>query len=162
MPLATTEKLAVPPGETVALTGAVAIAAPFCTVRVKDWVAAGATVLLACRVNEKGEPVLFVGVPLITPVVALSEAHGGKVPAVTLKVGAGEPVAVAVNVPAVLTEKLVVAALVIVGACCTVRTAGVVEETAPPTPFVTVARNWSLLIASETFATVSVAVPTPL
>jgi hypothetical protein len=81
---------------------------------------------------------------------------------VTLKVGAGDPVAVAVNVPAVLTEKLVVAALVIVGACCTVSTAGVVEETAPPTPFVTVARNWSLLIASETFATVSVAVPTPL
>ena len=85
----------------------------------------------------------------MTPVVPLSDAQDGKVPAGTVNVGAGEPVAVTVNVPAVLTEKLAAAALEMVGANWTVRAAGIAETTAvamplmdvPPTPLVTSARN---------------------
>ena len=103
--------------------------------------------MLARRVKLKGEPVLFVGVPLMTP--ALRVAQEGNEPARTLNVGAGEPVAVTVNVPAVLTEKLAAAALEMVGANWTVRVAGIAETTAvamplmdvPPTPLVTSARN---------------------
>jgi len=118
--------------------------------------------LAAVSVKLKGEPVLLVGVPLITPVVELSEAHGGKVPAVTLKVGAGEPVATTVKEPAVFTEKLALATLVMAGACCTVSVAGVVDTTAPPTPLDTEARNWSPFIATVTLETVSVTVLTLL
>ena len=97
--------------------------------------------MLARRVKLKGEPVLFVGVPLMTPVVPLRDAQDGKVPAGTVNVGAGEPVAVTVNVPAVLTEKFAAAALEMVGANWTVRVAGIAETTAAPTPLVTEARN---------------------
>ena len=90
-------------------------------------------------VKLKGEPVIFVGVPLMTPAVRV--AQEGNEPAGTLNVGGGEPVAVTVNVPAVLTEKLAVAALEMVGANWTIRAAGVTETTAEPTPLVTEARN---------------------
>ncbi len=91
------------------------------TVRVKLWVAAVPTPLLAWIVNVNGEPVLLVGVPVMAPVVVFREAQGGKVPAEMLKVGAGEPVAVTVKVPALLTEKVAALVLVIVGGCVTVK-----------------------------------------
>ena len=162
MPLATTENDVLPPGATEALAGGVEITAPFCTVSVKLCVAGVPTPLLAWMVKMKGEPVLLVGVPLITPVVEFNEAHGGNVPAVTLNVGAGEPVAVTVKVPAELTENDAALALVIDGASWTVRVAGVAEETAEPTPLLTVARNLSPLIASVALVTVKVPVATPL
>ena len=60
------------------------------------------------------------GVPLSAPVVALSVTPLGSAP-VSLKVGAGEPVAVTVNDPAVPTVKVVLLALVMAGVCWTVR-----------------------------------------
>ena len=65
-------------------------------------------------------PVPAAGVPLSTPVEVLNVTPLGKAPA-SLSVGAGKPVAVTVNVPAVPTVKLAVLALVIAGACWTVR-----------------------------------------
>ena len=59
------------------------------------------------------------GVPLSAPVVALSVTPLGSAP-VSVNVGAGEPVAVTVNDPAVPTVKVVLLALVIAGACWTV------------------------------------------
>jgi hypothetical protein len=55
-----------------------------------------------------------VGVPLSAPVVGLSVTPVGSAP-VSLKVGAGKPVTVIVNVPAWLTTKFALFALVIAG-----------------------------------------------
>ena len=59
------------------------------------------------------------GVPLRTPVAALNVTPLGSAP-VSLSVGAGDPVAVTVNVPAEFTVNAVLFALVIAGAMPTV------------------------------------------
>ena len=56
------------------------------------------------------------GVPLSTPVAVLKDTPPGRTPA-SDKVGAGEPLAVIVNVPGVPTVNDVVDALVMAGAC---------------------------------------------
>ncbi len=55
------------------------------------------------------------GVPLRTPVAVLKETPAGKAPD-SERVGAGDPPAVTVKVPAVPTVNTVLLALVIVGA----------------------------------------------
>src|SRR6185503_15993998 len=85
---------------------------PFAMTKVKDWVASGATPFAATRVRVTLPAVA--GVPEITPVAALSDSPGGSVP-LNEKVGAGWPVAVAVNVPSAPTVKLALAALVTAG-----------------------------------------------
>ena len=65
-------------------------------------------------------PLVFAaGVPLSTPVLPLNVTPLGSAP-VSLKVDAGKPLAVTVNVPAVPTLKVVLFALVIAGAWLTV------------------------------------------
>ena len=59
------------------------------------------------------------GVPLSNPVAALKVTPLGRLPP-SLSVGVGKPVAATVNVPAVPTVKVVLAALVIAGAPFTV------------------------------------------
>ena len=59
------------------------------------------------------------GVPLRTPVTGLNVTPVGSVP-VSLRLGAGKPVAVTVNVPRVLTVNVVLLALVMAGAWSTV------------------------------------------
>ena len=59
------------------------------TVTVKLCVAAVPTSLLAVMVTVLVPPVLAAGVPVSTPVVAFSVRPLGRVPVVTLKVGAG-------------------------------------------------------------------------
>jgi hypothetical protein len=83
------------------------------TVRVKDCVALGVVPLAA--VNVIGKLPLAVGVPLSVPVEAVNVTPPGSVPA-SVSVGAGDPVAVTLNVPAVPTVKAVLFALVIDGA----------------------------------------------
>ena len=78
-------------------------------------VAAVPTPLFAVNVMLNGLPVTDVGVPLSTPVAALNVTPLGSVP-VSVNVGAGLPVAVTVNVPAVPTVKVVLFALVIADA----------------------------------------------
>jgi hypothetical protein len=102
-PAATTVNVAGWPIDTETLAGWVVNAgnAPVgVTDSVKVWSKTGLTPLLARIVKLKGEPVSFVGVPVRAPVVELRDAHGGKVPAVTLNVGAGEPVAWKEKLPA--------------------------------------------------------------
>ena len=70
--------------------------------------------------NEKGEPVVLFGVPLIAPVRVFSEAHGGKVPLTSPNVGVGVPLAVSVNELATPKEKVALFALVKTGAWLTV------------------------------------------
>ena len=66
-------------------------------------------------------PVPAAGVPVSTPVVVFRVRPLGKVPTVTLKVGAGKPVAVTVKAgPAVPTVKVALATLVMAGAWPTV------------------------------------------
>ena len=84
------------------------------TVSVKTWVAAGATPLLACTVNEKGEPTAVDGTPERTPAEE-SERPGGRVPTDTEYVGVGEPVAVKVKEPRPPRAKVALFALVIAG-----------------------------------------------
>ena len=61
-------------------------------------------------------PLVFAaGVPLSTPVIPLNATPLGRAP-VSVKVDAGKPLAVTVNVPAVATLKTVLFALVIAGA----------------------------------------------
>jgi hypothetical protein len=55
------------------------------------------------------------GVPEISPVVLFRLRPLGKVPLVTLKVGAGKAVAATVKLPALPTVKVALAALVMVG-----------------------------------------------
>ena len=80
---------------------------------VKLWDAFGVTPF--CAVNVIGKLPLAVGIPLSTPVEALNVTPPGRVP-VSPSVGAGVPVAVTVNVPAVPAVKVVLLALVIAGA----------------------------------------------
>jgi hypothetical protein len=90
------------------------------TVSVKLWVALGRTPFCAVIVIGYVPPVLAPGVPARIPVAAVKVTPAGRVP-VTLKVGAGVPVAVTVKVPAVPTVNVVVPALVIVGGWLTVN-----------------------------------------
>src|SRR5207245_601792 len=84
-------------------------------VRVKLWVAFVPTPLEAVKVIGYVPPVPAAGVPLKTPVPTLNVTPPGNVP-VSLRVGVGKPVAVTVKLPAVATVKVVLFALVIVGA----------------------------------------------
>jgi hypothetical protein len=88
------------------------------TVRVKFWVAFEPMPLVAVIVIGYEPPVAAAGVPLSTP-AELSVTPLGNAP-VSVKVGAGNPVAVTVNEPAVPTVKVVFAALVMAGAELTV------------------------------------------
>jgi hypothetical protein len=92
------------------IAGAVPVVAAF-TVRVKFCVALGVVPLAAVKVI--GKLPLAVGVPLSVPAVKLTPA--GSAPD-SLNVGAGEPVAVTLNDPAVPTVKVVLFWLVIAGA----------------------------------------------
>src|SRR5438128_8844646 len=89
-------------------------------VRVKLWVAFVPTPLVAVKVIGYVPPVPAAGVPLKTPVPTLNVTPPGNVP-VSLKAGAGKPVAVTVNVPAVAMVKVVLLALVMAGAWLIVR-----------------------------------------
>ncbi len=84
------------------------------TVNVKDWVAFVPTPLVAVKVSGYVPPVPAAGMPLNIPVAGTKVTPVGRVP-VTERVGAGEPVAVTVNVPAVPTVKVVLFALVMAG-----------------------------------------------
>jgi hypothetical protein len=95
------------------ITGAVS------TVSVKLCVAAVPTPLLAVNVMGYVPAVPAPGVPLRTAVPALNVTPVGNVP-VSLRLGAGKPVAVTVNVPAAPTENVVLLALVMAGAWSTV------------------------------------------
>jgi hypothetical protein len=90
------------------------------TISEKLWTKLEPTPLAAVKLMLYVPAVVVPGVPLSTPVEALNVTPLGKVPA-SLSVGGGKPVAVTVNVPASPTVKLVVLALVIAGACWTVR-----------------------------------------
>jgi len=81
---------------------------------VKLCVAFGVTLFDAVIVIGYAPPVAAAGVPLSTPPV-VSVTPLGRV-LVVLKVGAGVPVAVTLNVPAVPTVKVVAAALLMAGA----------------------------------------------
>ena len=83
------------------------------TVKVKDCVASGLFPLVAVMVI--GNVPAWVGVPESTPVVLLRVTPVGSAP-VSLKVGAGDPVAVTVKVPGLLFVNVVVFAEVIAGA----------------------------------------------
>src|SRR2546427_13274433 len=74
---------------------------------------------VALKVIGYVPPVPAAGVPLRTPVVVLNVTPVGSVP-VSLNVGAGNPVAVTVNVPTVPTVNVVLLALVMAGARSTV------------------------------------------
>ena len=87
----------------------------FCTVRVKFCVAFGNVPLLAVIVTECEPTVPAAGVPLKTP-AELRVTPVGKVPVVTANVGAGEPLAVTLKVPANPAVKVVAFALVMAGA----------------------------------------------
>ena len=74
-------------------------------------------------VNAIGKFPVAVGVPERVPVpfkLSTNDMPAGSAP-VWLSVGAGKPVVVTVNEPAVLTTKLALFALVIAGTCLTVR-----------------------------------------
>src|SRR5690242_6806045 len=91
----------------------------FSTVRVKFCVAFGKTPLRAVMMMGYVAAVPAAGVPLSTPVVGLSETALGNVP-LSLNVDAGKPEAVTVKeVPATLAAKVLLLALVIVGAWST-------------------------------------------
>ena len=75
------------------------------------------------------------GVPLRTPVAELNVTPLGSVPP-SLKLGAGNPVTVTVNVPAVPTVNVVLFALVIAGAWFTVSVK--LCAALPPTPLLAV------------------------
>jgi len=99
---------------------ALVMAGAWFTVSVKACVAFGATPFAAVKVMGYVPPVFAAGVPLSTPVETLNVTPLGSVP-LSLRVGAGKPEAVTVNVPAVPTVNVVLAALVMVGAWFTVR-----------------------------------------
>jgi hypothetical protein len=106
----------VPAAPTVKVTlFALVIAPAWFTVSVKFWVASAPTPLCAVNVMEYAPPLFAAGIPLRLPVAALNVTPGGSVP-VSLSVGAGVPVAVTVNVPAVPTRNVMPFALVIPGA----------------------------------------------
>jgi hypothetical protein len=76
------------------------------------------------------------GKPEMTPVRELSESPEGSEPEVSVKEGAGEPVACTVKVPLWLSTKLAVGKLVITGGCVTVRETGI-EVAGVPMPLLT-------------------------
>jgi hypothetical protein len=96
---------------------ALVIAGAELTVNVKLWTALGTTPF--CAVIVIGYVPATVAVPDRIPVVASSVTPFGSVP-LSVQVGAGVPVAVAVNVPAVPTLNVALLALVIEGAESTV------------------------------------------
>src|SRR5712692_6732653 len=114
LPVAVTVKLPAVPTVKVALL-ALVMAGAWLTVRVKLWVALVPTPLLAVKVIGYVPPVPAAGVPLSTPVLPLKVTPLGRAP-VSLKSGAGLPVAVTVKLPAVPTVKAVLLALVMAGA----------------------------------------------
>ena len=71
--------------------------------------------LVAVTVKLKMPLLPTAGVPLRTPVELLRLTPTGRVPLVTLKLAAGKPVTVKVNVPAEPATKPVLSALVKVG-----------------------------------------------
>lgn len=83
------------------------------TVRVNVWTALGFMPLLAVIVNVYVPEA--VGVPLRTPLLVLKLTPLGKLPD-SLKVGAGVPVSAIVKLPAVPAVKVVLEALVMLGA----------------------------------------------
>ena len=92
------------------------------TVRVKVWVAGVPTPLLAVKVMEYVPTLPDAGVPLSVPVPFAPPAKVtplGNEPA-SVKVGTGKPVVITGNDPEAPTVKVVVLALVIVGASSTV------------------------------------------
>jgi len=92
------------------------------TVRVKVWVAGVPTPLLAVKVMGYVPTLPDVGVPLSVPVpfpLPVKVIPLGNAPA-SVKVGAGKPVVITGNDPEAPTVKVVVLALVIVGASSTV------------------------------------------
>jgi hypothetical protein len=103
----------------LAVSAPVVVTAGF-TVSVKGCEALGVMPLVAANVIENVP--LTVGVPLSTPVEVLNVTPAGSV-LDSVSVGAGVPVAVTLNVPAVPTVKVALLALVIAGAWFTV-TAG--------------------------------------
>src|SRR6267378_2489101 len=118
-PVAATVKLPAVPTVNVVLL-ALVMAGAWLIVRVKLWVAFVPTPLVAVKVSGYVPPVPAAGVPLKTPVATLKVRPRGSVP-VSLKVGAGKPVAVTVNEPAVPTVNVVLLALVMAGAWLIVR-----------------------------------------
>jgi len=111
VPVAVTVNIPAVPTVKVVLVELV-IAGAWFTVSVKLCVAFGSVPFAAVTVI--GKVPLTVGVPLSTPAV-LNVTPAGSAP-VSLNVGAGVPVAVTVNVPAVPTVKVVLVELVIAGA----------------------------------------------
>jgi hypothetical protein len=105
------------------------------TVRVKLCVALGNAPLAAVNVSEYVPPVAVAGDPLSTPVLGLNVTPDGRVPAVRLTVGDGDPVAVTVNDPATPTLKVALAALVITGATDAITVSVKFWETTGSTPF---------------------------
>src|SRR5579862_9090533 len=100
-PLAVTVKLPAVPAVNVALL-ALVMAGAWSIVSVNVWLAAVPTPLEAVMVTVYVPPVPAPGVPLNAPVDVLKVTPVGNVP-VSPNVGAGEPVAVTVKVPAVPT-----------------------------------------------------------
>jgi len=90
---------------------------------------------VALKVIGYVPPVPAPAVPLRTPVVVLNVTPVGSAP-VSLNVGAGNPVAVTVNVPAVPTVNVVLLALVMAGGWPTVSVKFWVA--AVPTPLLAV------------------------
>jgi hypothetical protein len=111
VPVAVTVNVPVVPAANVALLKLVIAGGEF-TVKVKLWLAFGATPFCAVIVIRYRP--LTVGVPARIPVVALNVTPFGRVP-LSVHVGAGVPVAVAVNDPAVPTTNVALFALVIAG-----------------------------------------------
>jgi hypothetical protein len=112
-PLAVTVKLLALPTVNAALL-ALVIAGAWSIVSVKLCVAAEPTPLEAVIVRLYAPAVPAAGVPLSTPVDALKVTPVGNAPD-SLKVGAGDPLAVTVKLPALPTLKAALLALVITG-----------------------------------------------
>ncbi len=116
-PVAVTEKVPATLTVIVVLFPLV-IAAPWSTVSVKLCVASAPTPL--CAVIVIGKVPLTVGVPLSIPVAALNKTPVGNAP-VSASVGAGNPVAIALNVPNVPKLNVVLLVLVIAALWSTFR-----------------------------------------
>ena len=120
-PLAVTVKVPAAPTLKVAELAEVMVGATWTvfTVKVNAWVASGAVPLVAVMVIGYVPLDPMIGVPDSTPVVELRVTPVGSVP-VSLKVGAGKPVAVTAKVPAVPTVKVAALPEVMTGAWSTV------------------------------------------
>src|ERR1019366_1666671 len=129
VPVAVTVNVPAVPTVKVVLLALVMAGAWF-TVSVKLCVAFVPTPFCAVIVIAYVPPI--VGVPLSTPVAAVNVTPEGRAPD-SFRVGAGDPVAVTVNVPAVPTVKVVLLALVMAGAWFTVSVKLCVAFV--PTPF---------------------------